>query len=174
MDARRYRSARLATSLVLLAGALVLQAAPAQAAAERIPAGSCPVNDPARIVSTIYNALPPGTGAARIVYLRCGAHTGPHAGYGLRHIDAEHGPGENVDINQRQVTACIRAIAEHYRPQAEDGQWVYNTNANATTNTRWRLVVDPAHSDRGVVTLFARDNTANGYRDFGLCPNDVQ
>ncbi|MFE7488490.1 hypothetical protein [Kitasatospora sp. NPDC057541] len=162
----------LGGALMLIAGALVLQTSPAQAVAERIPANSCPANDPARIVSTIYEALPPGTGAARRVYLRCGEHTGPNAGYGLRHIDAGHGPGPNVDINAAQVTRCVRAIAEHYRPANESGQWVYRTApANAT---RWRLVVDPVHNERGVVTLFAENNTQNGYRDFGLCPADVQ
>ncbi|MFF8772482.1 hypothetical protein [Kitasatospora sp. NPDC015120] len=162
----------LGGALMLVAGALVVQAAPAQALAARIPANSCPLDDPARIVSTIYGALPPGDGAARRVYLRCGVHTGPNAGYGLRHIDAGHGPGPGVDINAGQVTRCIRAIAEHYRPQNDAGQWVYRTDPDNAT--QWRLVVDPVHNERGVVTLFAENNTQNGYRNFALCPADVR
>ncbi|MFF8384667.1 hypothetical protein [Streptomyces kanasensis] len=162
----------LGCASTLVAGTLVLQTTPAQAVAERIPANTCPAADRARIVSTIYDALPPGDGAGRRVYLRCGVHTGPNAGYGLRHIDAGHGPGPHVDINTGQVTRCIRAIAETYRPRNDAGQWVYRTDPGNAT--RWRLVIDPVHNERGVVTLFAEDNTQNGYRDFGLCPADVR
>ncbi|MFE7558381.1 hypothetical protein [Kitasatospora sp. NPDC057500] len=162
----------LGGALMLVAGALALQTTPAQAVAERIPANSCPGDDRARIVSTFYDALPPGNGDGRRVYLRCGVHTGPNSGYGLRHIDAGHGPGPNVDVDVGQVNRCIRAIAEHYRPQNEAGQWVYRTDPNKAT--QWRLVVDPVHDERGVVTLFAENNTQNGYRDFGRCPTDVQ
>ncbi|NSC25179.1 hypothetical protein FM076_30070 [Streptomyces albus subsp. chlorinus] len=146
----------------------MLQAAPTQAVPERMPAGSCTAGARA-ILSRIGNALPPGTGDGRLVYLRCGEHWDDHRGYGMRHIDAEHGPGPHVDINFRQVTECVRAIAENYRPRIDHGQWRYRT----TGATRWRLLIDPQHNDRGVVTVFAENNNTNGYRPFNLCPGDV-
>ncbi|MFJ9692657.1 hypothetical protein [Kitasatospora sp. NPDC101183] len=162
------QSARLGTALLLLTSGFLLCPAPAQAVPERIPANSC--TDADAEVGTIYDALPPGTSTAtRRVYLLCGADN-----YGLKHIDTRHGPGSKVDIKSKQVTRCVRAIAEHYRPQLEDSQWVYQT----TGTTRWRLVIDPVHANRGVITVYAMDNTVandtrGAYRDFALCPAEV-
>ncbi|MEV5599198.1 hypothetical protein [Streptomyces sp. NPDC052496] len=161
-------SARLGALTLLMPG-LLLAASPASAAqpaGERVlPHNVCVANDPTveyRRYSNIRLTAQPNSPEV-MLYLRCG-----NDNYGLRHIEAGHGPFNTVPA-VRAVADCVGYILRDPDTRRNQGGGAYRFTRKALDGVVWRVGFrtngTPPYN---VVTAFA-EGPGNGHRNFSRC-----